>query len=125
MIGVAITGLHVEVGGGAASKAAGLLDGLELRALGTLRVEKALSDHVSASCDHAPEVRVGRGVPRREVGHLRRPPEERRLLRGCGVRHGAPNRTASAERERRSGEGDCRTSYQRHSYRERDRILAV
>lgn len=75
VIGVAIARLHVQVASGTTCEGAGHLDGLELGALCTLRIEETLADDVHAPRDDASEVRVRRGVPRREVRHLRRSPE--------------------------------------------------
>lgn len=67
----AVTGLHVEVGGGALAEVAGNLHSLDLGGFRALRVEVALSCNVSCRRhDDAPEVGVGRCEPRRLVSDV-------------------------------------------------------
>ena len=74
---VAVAGLEVEVGGGAAGALAGLLGGEELGAARALRVEAPLPDPAGllravglGPGDAAAEVGVRAGEPRGAVGHV-------------------------------------------------------
>lgn len=73
---VAVPGLQVKKRGRAGRHAAGGLDGQQLGALSTLRIQEPLSDHLLPAGNDTAEVRVRRSEPRRLVGQLRRPPDE-------------------------------------------------